>query len=68
MNKINNFIDYDLIEDVAVDGIDYSDYPDFCDAFIASATYNGKPMSDEMLDTLNEDYDFVYESVENYLY
>ena len=68
MNKINNFIDYDLIEDVAVDGIDYSDYPDFCDAFIASATYTGKPMSDEMLDTLNEDYDFVYESVENYLY
>ena len=68
MNKINNFIDYDLIEDVAVDGIDYSDYPDFCDAFIASATYNGKPMSDEMLDTLNEDYEFVYESVENYLY
>ena len=68
MNKINNFIDYDLIEDVAVDGIDYNDYPDFCDAFIASATYNGKPMSDEMLDTLNEDYEFVYESVENYLY
>lgn len=68
MNKINNFIDYDLIEDVAVDGIDYSDYPDFCDAFIASVTYNGKPMSDEMLDTLNEDYQFVYESVENHLY
>ena len=68
MNKINNFIDYDLIEDVAVDGIDYNDYPDFCDAFIASATYNGKPMSDEMLDTLNEDYQFVYESVEDHLY
>jgi len=68
MNKINNFIDYDLIEDVAVEGIDYNDYPDFCDAFIASATYNGKPMSDEMLDTLNEDYEFVYESVEDYLY
>ena len=61
-------IDYKLIEDVEVDGIDYADYPDFCDAFIASAIYNGKPMSDEMLDELNEDYDFVYESVTNYIF
>lgn len=61
-------IDYKLIEDVEVDGIDYADYPDFCDAFIASAIYDGKPMSDEMLDELNEDYDFVYESVTNYIF
>lgn len=61
-------IDYNLIEDVQVDGIDYADYPDFCDAFIASAIYDGKPMSDEMLDELNEDYDFVYESITNYIF
>ena len=61
-------IDYKLIEDVEVDGIDYADYPDFCDAFIASAIYDGKPMSDEMLDELNEDYDFVYESITNYIF
>jgi len=61
-------IDYNLIEDVQVEGIDYADYPDFCDAFIASAIYDGKPMSDEMLDELNEDYDFVYESVTNYIF
>lgn len=61
-------IDYNLIEDVEVDGIDYADYPDFCDAFIASAIYDGKPMSDEMLDELNEDYDFVYESITNHIF
>lgn len=61
-------IDYKLIEDVEVDGIDYADYPDFCDAFIASAIYDGKPMSDEMLDELNEDYDFVYESITNHIF
>lgn len=61
-------IDYNLIEDVRVDGIDYADYPDFCDAFIASAIYDGKPMSDEMLDELNEDYDFVYESITNHIF
>ena len=61
-------IDYNLIEDVRVDGIDYADYPDFCDAFIASAIYDGEPMSDEMLDELNEDYDFVYESITNHIF
>ena len=61
-------IDYKLIDDVEVDGIDFADYPKFCDAFIASGTYDGKPMTDEMLDELNEDYDFVYESITNYIF
>ncbi len=61
-------INYNLIEDVEVDGIDFQDYPDFVDAFISSAVYDGKEMSDEMLDELNENYDFVYESVTNYIF
>ena len=59
---------YTKIENVEVDGIDTNDYPDFCDAFIASADYNGKPMTSAQLDELNEDADFVYESVLNQLY
>ena len=61
-------LDYAKISDVEVDGIDTADYPDFCDAFIAYAEYYGKEMTDEQLDALNEDGDFVYEAVQNYLF
>ena len=61
-------MDYKLIDNIKIDGIDTKDYPDFCDAFIVSADYNGKPMTWEQLDKLNEDTDFVYECVQNYLF
>ena len=61
-------MDYKLIDDIEVDGIDYGDYPDFCDAFISGGIYDGKPMTDEQLDELNENSDFVYECVCNYLF
>ena len=62
-------IDFKLIDNVIVDGIDYSDYPDFCDAYIAEADYNGEPMSDEMIEVLNYDYtDFVLEQVYSHLF
>jgi len=61
-------LDYTKISDVEVDGIDTTDYPDFCDAFISYAEYDGREMTDEELDVLNEDSDFVYSAVENYLY
>ena len=61
-------MDYKLIDNIEVDGIDTNDYPDFCDSFIASANYNGVPMTDEQLEELNEDSDFVDECVHNYLF
>jgi hypothetical protein len=62
-------IDFKLIDNVVVDGIDYNDYPDFCDAYIAEADYNGKTMSDEMIEVLNYDYtDFVLEQVYSHLF
>lgn len=60
-------LDYNLIEDISFDGIDYRDYPDFCDAFISSATYMGREMTQEELDILNDDTDFVYETLINHL-
>lgn len=60
-------MDYSKITDVRVGGIDTKDYPDFCDAHIESAEYNGEPMSDDLLEELNEDYDFVYDAVMNQL-
>jgi hypothetical protein len=62
-------IDFKLVDNVIVNGIDYKDYPDFCDAYISEADYDGKPMSDEMLDDLNTDYrDFVHEQVYSHLF
>ncbi len=58
------------IVDVEVDGIDTRDYPDFCDAFIASATWEdtGIALNEAELEELNEDGDFVYNAVINRLY
>ena len=61
-------LDYSKIDNIEVDGIDYADYPDFCDAYIASADYDGREMTDEELDVLNDESDFVYSAVENHLY
>ena len=56
-------MDYNKIDNIEVDGIDTNDYPDFCDAFISSADYDGKAMTDEQLNLLNEDAAFVQEQV-----
>tara|TARA_R100000951_G_scaffold92984_1_gene81503 strand:+ start:159 stop:371 length:213 start_codon:yes stop_codon:yes gene_type:complete len=64
-NKKN--MDYKKIDNIEIDGIDTKDYPDFCDAYIVSADYDGVPMNNEQLDKLNEDGDFVYEHIMDYL-
>ncbi len=57
-------IDFKLVTNVEIDGIDYTDYPDFVDAFITSADYDGEEMSDEMLDYINNvHYEFIHECV-----
>jgi hypothetical protein len=61
-------MDYSKISNVKVEGINYNDYPDFTDAFIASADYNGEPMDDEQLDMINMDDDYVYDCIINYIY
>ena len=51
------------------DGIDGHDAPDFCDAFIVAASFtNGSDLTDAELDDLNEDSNFVYEALQNFLY
>jgi len=40
-----------------IDGVDSSDYPDFCDAYISYACYvDGTPLSDDEMNQLNEMY------------
>lgn len=56
--------------DIEVDGIDYQDAPDFCDAYISRAVWKrtGEELTEEELDKLNEDTSFVYQAVQNYIY
>ena len=56
-------MNYKLITNIEVDSIDTKDYPDFSDAFISSCEYDGVPMTDEQLDELNEDYEYVQSCV-----
>jgi hypothetical protein len=61
-------LDHTKISDIEFDGIDTEDYPDFCDAFIMSASHDGEPMTEEQLEEINKDGSFVYESLMNHLY
>jgi hypothetical protein len=56
-------LDYSKIDNIEVDGIDHRDYPDYCDAYIVSADYDGEPMTEEEIEILNEDSQFVFETV-----
>lgn len=54
---------------VELNGIDTSDYPDFCDAYIAAACWtDGTPLTDDELDTLNDDSSLIHELVFEHLY
>ena len=65
-------LDYSQIDDVEVDGIDHSDYPDFADAYILRAAYNDpvtgeyRELDEDELATL--DSAWVYEQVEKHIY
>jgi hypothetical protein len=61
-------MDYDKIDNIEISGIDTNDYPDFCDAYISNADYDGVPMTDEQLEELNQDGDFVYNAVMDKLF
>ena len=69
INKIlEKKMDYKKIDNIEIDGINTKDYPDFCDAYIVSADYDGKPMTDEQLDEINDDGQFQYECIMNDLH
>jgi hypothetical protein len=61
-------LDYSLIDNVQIDGVDTSDYPDFCDAYIVSADYDGREMTDDEIELLNDDGDFVLQQVYEYIF
>lgn len=54
---------YNILDNIELDGIDHNDHPKYCDAFISSADYNGETMTDDQLDSLNEDSELIHELV-----
>jgi len=63
-------LDIRQIEDIAVDGVDTRDYPDFCDAYFVSATWinTGIELTEDELIELSEQYpdvlnEMAYESL-----
>lgn len=65
MSRLN----FDLT-DIEISGIDYTDSPDFVDAFISSAycLKLNRELTDNELDIINEDTDFVYNCVLERIY
>jgi hypothetical protein len=52
-----------------VENINYSDYPDFCDAYICGGSFvDGEPLDDVTIEKLNQDNDAIYEAVQRYIY
>jgi hypothetical protein len=56
-------------QNIEFDGVDNSDYPDFCDAFICYAEdEEGEPLTEDELDLLNDDREFVHSTLWNQLF
>ena len=56
------------IDNIQFEGVEPEDYPDFCNAFIASCDIDGKEATEEQLDWINdnllENYsDEIYQSL-----
>jgi len=60
-------MDYKLIDNIVFQ-YDSKDYPEFTDTLILSADYDGKEMTSDQLNEINEDSEFVYEKLLEWLY
>ena len=66
-------LDHAKLHDIEIDGVDTNDYPDFCDAHISSATIENedgtfRDATEEEIEMINEDTNFVYENVLSQLF
>lgn len=58
--------DYTKIDNVVFDNVQEEDFPDYADAFIISADYDGEPMTEEEIESL--DRGWVYDTLMNQLF
>jgi hypothetical protein len=66
--KKESTLDFSKVRVHGIEGIDHSDYPDYCDAYITEATYDGEEVTEEQLEEINNDSQFVYDAVINWLH
>jgi hypothetical protein len=72
-DRVNIINEVYEIENIVIDGIDTSDAPDFCDAFIASAMirkFDGawRKATDDEIDFIMEDTDLFCQKLEEAIY
>ena len=54
------------VKNAEIDGVDSSDYPDFCDAYFSYAEFeNNTPLNDEQLEQLTEENGDVINEMAN---
>ena len=61
-------IDFSTVNVTGVEGIDMSDYPKFCDAYISEATIAGVEATEEQLEEINENGEFLLDAVYDWIY
>lgn len=52
-NMILTKFDINQLDDIQLADVDIKDYPDFCDAYVESASYKGMELTDKQLEELN---------------
>lgn len=59
----------DDIQNIEIGGVDSTDYPDYCNAFIEYAEYlDGTELTDDDYEEINFNSDLVYKEVLAYLF
>ena len=61
-------VDFTKIDNIEFDGVDTNDAPDFSHAFIMSCDIDGRPATEEELDIINDNSEFVYNALMDHLY
>ena len=72
-DRVNIINEVYEIENIVIDGIDHSDAPDFCDAFITSASirkFDGewRKANDNEIDEIMQDTDLFCQKLEEAIY
>lgn len=61
-------LDLNKVTNIVFEGIDFSDYPDFCDAYPVSADYGNVPMTEQQLEELrDQDSCWLYDQLWDYV-